>query len=94
MAGLILEVKKMQLELLSKANAAIADVAHQGAAEYAVGAPNRVEGLDRPSIRLKQAEEGAERDLSLTLVLQTPDHRRQEAIREEVGEGVIAISFE
>ena len=96
MAGVMVEVKREQVPRLAEAIAAIAGV-EEGAREYEVGAPNGVEGLDAPSIRVKEAAAGegaAQRELRLTLVLQTPEHRRQEAIREEVGDGVVAISFE
>lgn len=94
MAGMELEVRGNAVARLEEAMGAIVDADGGGEGGFEVGAPRAVEGLKRPSIRLKEAARGAERELSLTLRLQTPDHRQQEAIRERIGDGVVSITFE
>lgn len=96
MAGMVVEVKADdRRERVSKATAAIADDSKGSSDRYGLGAVNHVDGLYKPSIKLQAPRSGASRDLSLTLVLQTPDHRPQKAIQERVGEeGLISITFE
>lgn len=95
MAGLIVEVKQDRVVPLSTATAAIVNSPMSNYNLYETGAPNGVDKLNKPSIRLRGAGADASKELALTLVLQTPDHRSQQAIRERVGDdGLISIAFE
>jgi len=94
MAGLRLEVRQDHLERLSAATAAIVDASKEDGHRYETGAPNAVDGLNKPSIRLQAAPGDASRDLSLTLVLQTAEHGKRDPIQERIGDGLISIAFE
>lgn len=94
MAGLVAEVRPDSLERLVSATAAIVNASKGSEVAYETGAPNSVDGLNKPSIRLRKASADASKDLALTLVLQTPDHHPQEAIQEHIEDGLVSIRFE
>ena len=94
MAGVLLEVKKDRLDRLSTATAAVLGCDRLTSNEYETRLPNAVEKLKSPTIRLHEVGGEEDKELALTLVLQTAEHEGREEIRETIGDGVVAIRFE
>lgn len=94
MAGMVLEVKKDNLELLSTATSAILDTSKEKDNRYETGVPNEITKLKQPTIRLLEADADSKKDLALTLVVQTADHNPRDGIRETIDHGIVSISFE
>lgn len=94
MAGMIQEVKKEGLNQLSTATSAILDVSRPPDNRYEVGVPNEVSKLKQPSVRLQAASQESDKPLALTLVLQSGSDTPRDAIRQKIGDGLIAIDFE
>ena len=93
-AGVIVEVREGSVNRLSLATAAITDTSSRDSDRYETDVPNAVKKLSKPSIRLQKATVDASKELSLTLVLQSPEHRPQPAIQERINDGLVSIAFE
>ena len=94
MAGMLLEVKKESLDRLSTATAAILNIQKQKNNRYDTHLPNEVAKLKQPTIRLQDASPASDKDLALTLILQTADHSPRDAIRQSIDDGIVSIDFE
>lgn len=94
MAGLLLQVKKEQLDRLSTATSAILNTEKQKGNGYNIHLPNEVPKLKQPTIRLQESSPDSSHDLALTLILQTAEHHTNDAIKQPIDDGVVSISFE
>lgn len=94
MAGMLLEIKKENLERLSTATAAILDLPKETSNRYEVNVPNDVKKLKTASLRLQEAQRDSQKDLMLTLILQTGTQNPRAAIRKPIEDGLVSISFE
>jgi hypothetical protein len=94
MAGVSLKVKKERLGRLSTATAAVLGSGRRECNEYETRLPNKAEGMKSPTIRLHERNSESDKELALTLVLQTEEHESREDIREAIGDGVVSITFE
>ena len=94
MAGMLLELRSEHLDRLSTATSAILDSPHQKNNQYETTSPNEVPKLSQPTIRLQERNSESDKDLALTLILQTEDHKPRDSIRQSIDNGVISISFE
>ena len=93
MAGMIQEVKKDRLKKLSDATAAILDLPATEGNDYGIEVPNEVEKLKKPFISLQEPSKESQKDLALTLVLQTGTDDKRDDIQERIGDGVVSIRF-
>ena len=94
MAGILQELKKDKLDRLSTAAAAILGSSKRKDNEYNTHLPNEVEKLKQPTIRLHERKSDSDKDLALTVILQTADHESKNDIREHIDDGVVSIKFE
>ena len=94
MAGVLLEVERDGVERVREATGAILEVEGKGDGRYEVDVPNRSEGGGKASVLVKEAEEGSEQALALTLRLRVQGDKEPKRIRESVSDGVVSISFE
>lgn len=94
MAGITLEIKGDSFKNLSAANAAVLDESEDDSGRYRLGAPNKIEKLMPPTLKLQEAAKDSDRDLELTLTLQTSESSPRSSIREKIGDGVVRIEFE
>jgi hypothetical protein len=94
MAGMLLEIEGQRLDVLSKATAAALDQAYQSSGTYEENVPNDVPGLKKASVQLQKAAADSDKQLALTLRLQTAGHDHEEPIKQRIGDGLISITFE
>ncbi|KAK3713032.1 hypothetical protein LTR37_008717 [Vermiconidia calcicola] len=94
MAGMHLEVEKRDLERLSKATAAVLGVKKQDNDQFDVNVPKEVKKSKQASIRIQEVSKDSKKDLALTLRLQTANHNPRDAVRQQIGDGLVSISFE
>lgn len=92
MGGVSVEVEGAKVEGLGRALGAICESGGKGGkgSDWEVGVPREVEGARKPVISLK---DGGGEEVKLTLVLQGAERSGVEAIRERIGEGIVAIDF-
>lgn len=94
MAGILQELEKDKLDRLSTATAAILGSSKRQDNEYSTHLPNEVEKLKQPTIRLHERQSDSDKDLALTMILQTAEHESRKDIREHIDDGVVSIKFE
>ena len=94
MAGVTLDIKGDLLKNLSAANSAVLDENEGDGGRYRLGAPNKIEKLMPPTLKLQEAAKDSDRDLELTLTLQTSESSPRSSIHEKIGDGVVRIEFE
>jgi hypothetical protein len=94
MGGVLQELKKDTLDRLSTATAAILGSSKREDNEYNTHLPNEVEKLKQPTIRLHERQSDSDKDLALTVVLQTAEHESRDDIGEHIDDGVVSIKFE
>lgn len=94
MAGVAVEFKKDDLDHFSTATAAILGDTRRQDNEYSTHAPNEVEKMKQPTIRLHERASDSDMDLALTLILQTAGHETGGDIGERIDGGVVSIKFE
>lgn len=88
------EPSKDKLDRLSTATAAILGSSRRADNEYRTHLPNEVEKLKQPTIRLHERKSDSDKDLALTVILQTAEHESRGDIREQIDDGVVSINFE
>ena len=93
MAGVLLEVKEESLHSqLTCATAAILDNDLSRSGPFQLSVPHEVDGAKKPTIRIVNAAKDEKKEVSLSLVLQSPQHRPD--IHHQIGDGTISIKFE
>lgn len=97
MAAVQVEVDATHMTALDKALAAILDVSQNLDSCYDIRAPDQVDSLKKPCLRIQSAEKQDMENaaaLYLTLVLQAPIQKPAPDIRHKIDNGTVSILFE